>query len=221
MANVILPKRPLLILMAALIEPLLPWVCALVATPIVLHVLPLSPRDLAESSAILDLSALLLVQSPRSLEDQLAISNRDRAGATRENIARLEAQLGTLTNEQGKLDGTLRRPENSEVLERNLMINSLIDRKAISWTRIFSDLEKVLPHNVRLIYIRLPQISSTNEVTLDMVVGAQTPEPLQDLLGKLVASPLFGPATVTNYLPPSQNETLHRYRINVNYAQKL
>jgi type IV pilus assembly protein PilN len=149
------------------------------------------------------------------------MTSRDRAADIRERKTKLEAQLNTLTAEQTKLEATLRRPENAEVLERNLMLNSLIDRKSISWTRIFSDLEKVMPYNVRLIYIRLPQISSTNEVTLDMVVGAQTPEPLQDLLQKLVASPLFGPATVTTYLPPSQNETLYRYRVNVNYAQKL
>lgn len=151
----------------------------------------------------------------------VTMTSRDRASASRQTITRLDSQLTALTNEQTKLDATLRRPENSEVLERNLMLNALIDRKSISWTRIFSDLEKVLPHNVRLIYIRLPQISSTNEVTLDMVVGAQTPEPLQDLLKKLEGSPMFGPATVTTYLPPSQNETLHRYRVNVNYAQKL
>ncbi len=36
------------------------------------------------------------------------------------------------------------QPENASVLYRSLMFNSLIQRKAISWTRIFSDLETVL-----------------------------------------------------------------------------
>ncbi len=148
-------------------------------------------------------------------------SSRSRAASTRQAIVRLNDQLRVLNAEQSKLETTLRRPENAEVLERSLMLNSLIERKAISWTRIFSDLEKVLPNTVRLIYIRLPQVNSSNQVTLDMVVGAQAPEPLQDFLGKLEASPLFGPAAVSAYLPPSQNEPLYRYRVNVNYAQKL
>ncbi len=149
------------------------------------------------------------------------VTGRGRASATRDSISRYTEQLRVLTAEQGKMDGTLRRPENAEVLERSVMLNTLIERKSISWTRIFSDLEKVMPYNVRLIYIRLPQINSSNQVTLDMVVGAQNPAPLQDFLRKLEGSPLFGPVAVSTYLPPSQNEPLYRYRVSVNYAQKL
>ena len=61
------------------------------------------------------------------------------------------------------------------VLERSLLLNTLIERKSISWTKIFADLEGVMPDNVRLIQVRLPQINSRNEVLLDMVVGAQGP----------------------------------------------
>ncbi len=41
------------------------------------------------------------------------------------------------------------------MLERSLFLNTLIERKAISWTKIFADLEKVLPYNVRLVSVRL------------------------------------------------------------------
>jgi Tfp pilus assembly protein PilN len=148
-------------------------------------------------------------------------SARDRAAVSRDAIGRLNEQLRTLAAEQARYDATLRRPENAEVLERSLMLNALIERKSISWTRTFSDIEKVLPYNVRLISIRLPQINSSNQVVLEMIVGSQTPEPLQDFLKKLEVAPLFGPAVVSAYLPPSQNEPLYRYRVSVNYAQKL
>ena len=148
-------------------------------------------------------------------------SARSTAASTRETIVRLSEQSRVISAEQAKLDGTLRRPENAEVLERSVMLNTLIQRKSISWTRIFADLEKVTPYNVRLIYIRLPQVNAENQVTLDMVVGAQSPEPLQEFLRKLEGSELFGPPSVSTYLPPSQNEPLHRYRVSVNYDQKL
>jgi hypothetical protein len=74
---------------------------------------------------------------------------------------------------------------------------------------------------VRLIQVRLPQINSRNEVLLDMVVGAQEPEPVITFLKKLQTSPRFGPATVHNSVPPSDNDPLYRYRVSVNYAQKL
>ena len=50
------------------------------------------------------------------------------------------------------------------MLERSLLLNALVDRKSISWTRIFADLEIVLPYNVRVIHVRLPQINSRNQV---------------------------------------------------------
>ena len=151
----------------------------------------------------------------------LIVADRGRLGDTRGQVARLNQELAGMAAEQSKLDLTLRQPANASVLERSLLLNTLVERKSVSWTRIFADLEGVMPANVRLIQVRLPQINSRNEVLLDMVVGAQGPEPVITFLKQLQASPLFGPATVHNSVPPSDNEPLYRYRVSVNYAQKL
>jgi type IV pilus assembly protein PilN len=151
----------------------------------------------------------------------LIASERTRMRDTRRQIARYSAQVDSMTREQAKLDGILRQPANAVVLERSLLLNALVDRKSISWTRIFADLESVLPYNVRIIQVRLPQINTRNEVSLDMTVGATEPGPVIVFMKRLEASPLFGPATLHTSLPPSQNEPLYRYRISVDYAQKL
>jgi type IV pilus assembly protein PilN len=106
------------------------------------------------------------------------------------------------------------------VLQRSLFLNSLLYAKGISWTRLFNDLEKVMPHNVRLISIR-PQANSQNEVLLDMVVGAESAGPVIRMLTELENSPVFGATMVHNYFPPSQSEPLMRYRVSVSYVQKL
>jgi Tfp pilus assembly protein PilN len=149
------------------------------------------------------------------------VSERRQAADTRYRIDRLNAQLKTIDGEQRKLDATLHQPQNSEVLERSVFLNGLIERKAISWTRIFADLEKVVPHNVRLVSVRLPQVDSENQVQLDMVVSASDAVPVLDLLRKLEQAPQFGPATVLNSLPPSQTDPYVRYHLQVSYAQKL
>ncbi len=149
------------------------------------------------------------------------VSGRRQAADTRVVINRLDAQMKTVDAEQHKLDATLHQPQNSEVLERSVFLNSLIQRKSISWTRIFSDLEKVVPHNVRLVSVRLPQVDTENLVQLDMVVSATDAVPVLDLLRKLEQSPQFGPATVLNSLPPSQTDPFVRYHLQVSYAQKL
>jgi Tfp pilus assembly protein PilN len=151
----------------------------------------------------------------------MIISARGQMKGERAEIADLESRMAAIRADQAKLDGQIRRPENEAVFERNVMLNMLIDRKSISWTRIFADLEKVLPGNVRLISVRLPQITNQNQVLLDMVVGAAEQTPVLDLLRRFEMSPVFGATTVHSFLPPSQNEPLYRYRVSVNYTQKL
>jgi type IV pilus assembly protein PilN len=147
-------------------------------------------------------------------------TDRDLASGAREQVAKLSAQQSKLAQEQAAVEARLRRRDYADVLERNAFLNVLLYRKGISWTRIFEDIESTLPHNVRLISVR-PQVTPNNELLLDMVVGAQSNEPVIELLMRLEASPLFGATSVQSWLPPSQNEPLYRYRVSVNYVQKL
>ena len=150
----------------------------------------------------------------------LAVAERYRSAEARAALASMQRQLQQLQQEETRLQGVLRRPENAVVLDRSVFLNQLLMRKGVSWTRIFSDLEGVTPHNVRLMSVR-PQINSKNEVTLDMWVASQATEPVLQFIMQLEQSPVFGSTTVPNSLPPSQNEPLYRYRVNVSYAQKL
>jgi Tfp pilus assembly protein PilN len=151
----------------------------------------------------------------------LIVSERHRAHDARESVAKVTEQLRVITADQAKIDVFLRQPPNAEVLQRSVLLNGLIDRKSISWTRIFSDLEGVLPYDIRLISVRLPQITSQNEVVLDMIVGAKEPGSLQPFLKNLEDSSRFGTLYGHSLLPPAQNDPYYRYRITVNYAQKL
>jgi hypothetical protein len=183
----------------------------------------LSSEPFRRDRPILIASAVcaLLLTGLLGVQIFLIASERGRMKDTRAAVDQMNSQLRTITSEQTKLEATLRQPLNAEVLQRSLLLNTLVERKSVSWTKIFADLEGVTPGNVRLIQVRLPQINSHNEVLLDMVVGAQSPGPVIDFLKKLQESPRFGPATVHNSLPPGQNDPLYRYRVSVNYAQKL
>jgi hypothetical protein len=163
----------------------------------------------------------LLMMGLLAMLVMLIVGERERAKEARIAVGRLNAQIRTVTAEEVKFDTFLRQPANAEVLERSLLLNQLLERKSISWTKIFTDLESVLPPTVKLISVRLPQINSQNEVLLDMVVGAKEPESFIGFLKKLEESPLFGALQGHSSLPPSQNEPLYRYRVTVNYAQKL
>jgi hypothetical protein len=150
----------------------------------------------------------------------LAVGERARAAEAREAIVKTETQLKIMQRERAQFENVLRQQQNADVLDRSVFLNDLLMRKGVSWTRIFSDLEKVTPHNVRLISVR-PQIRPNNDLTLDMVVGSQSAESILNFVMQLEASSLFGKTTVHTTLPPSQTEPLFRSRVSVNYAQKL
>ena len=150
----------------------------------------------------------------------ISLVERGQSKETREDIARLERRVRALQAEQARLDAVLRQPENAEVLERSVFLNELLARKGISWTRIFADLEKVVPYNVRIVSIQ-PSANAQNQISLDMTVAAESPQPLIELLKALETSPLFGAVYPHSSMPPSQTEPLFRVRVSVNYAQKL
>ena len=161
------------------------------------------------------LSALLTIQI------SVIVSERHQAADTRLTIQNLNIQLRNIGAQQSVLDSTLRKPENAEVLERSLFLNTLIERKAISWTRIFADLDKVMPYNVRLVQVRLPEVDQQNQVQLDMVVASKEVAPVLDLLRRLESSAQFGPASVPNSIGPSQTDPFFRYHLTVSYAQRF
>ncbi|HXJ42741.1 MAG TPA: hypothetical protein VNH18_25900 [Bryobacteraceae bacterium] len=150
----------------------------------------------------------------------LSMSERTQAREAQKELNRVQRQLTTIRGEQAKLDAQIRLPENEVVLDRSILVNTIIRRKAISWTRIFEDLGTVLPHNVRIAVIR-PQVNAKNQLLLDMTIEADAAEQLNQFVAKLEGSDIFGSTEVSAITPPTQNDPFFHYRISVNYAQKL
>jgi len=174
-------------------------------------------RDRAMLAASIAVTMLLTITLGVLIS--LALADRAQMADSRGDIARLNARLATLAKEQAQLDAVLRKPENAEVLERSVFLNELLVRKSISWTRIFADLEKVLPHDVRIIQIH-PTVDARNRITLDMQVGAESPEPVIQMMRRMAEAPFSNPQPKQQQAP-SQAEPLWKYRLSVDYAQKL
>lgn len=170
------------------------------------------------SCGILTLSLLTLTG--------LILNERHQASAIRKVIVRDRATLTSVQQHQAKLIDVLAKPDNADVFSKSVFLNELISRRAVSWTRVFEDLQPMLPNNVRLVSVRLPQVppsdtSAEDHLQLDMVVGTDSKEAVVELLKRLGVSPLFGAARVVNQQPPMQNDPLYRYRISVAYVQKF
>jgi type IV pilus assembly protein PilN len=154
---------------------------------------------------------------------QIFLILADRTGArdNRVGVSKLNDQLAQINAEQSKLDAVLREPMNAEVLQRSLLLNTLIARKGISWAYLLSDIEELLPNRVRVIQVRLPQVNIRNEVTLDLEIGSENKEQAIEFMRRLEGSARFGPVNLSREDPPTQNEPVYRFRLNVSYVQKL
>ena len=156
----------------------------------------------------------------------LFLHARSKAADVRRQIDQAQNQLQQLRRQQNLYSAVLTKPENAGTFANSVFLNQIIARRGVSWTRVFQDLGKVMPGNVRLLAIRLPQVDSeddktVNRVQLDMIVGSAQPESVISLFKNLEKSGLFGAASLVSQNPPSQNDPLYKYRVTVAYDQKL
>lgn len=156
----------------------------------------------------------------------LILHARSAAADLRRVIEAENRELARYQREEAQFSTVLAKPENADVFSTNVFLNELIARRAVSWTHVFSDLATIMPPNMRLMGIRLPQIptedaAGVSHLQLDMIVGAERPEAFIQLLKQLQESTLFGAASVVTQQPPTQNDPLYKYRVTVGYAQKL
>lgn len=165
------------------------------------------------------LVAVLLVATLGVLIN-LALEDNKQLADVRHEVAALKEQVRKASDQQAQLNTVIRKPENETVLERSVFINTLLLRKGISWDQIFTDLEKTIPYNVKLVRIR-PTVDDQGRVTLDMILAAESSGPAVGALKAFQENPLFGAVEWKTITPPSQTEPLYRLALNVTYAQKL
>ena len=156
----------------------------------------------------------------------LILHARSEALGLRRQLDAETARLKKLQRDQARFTTVLSKPQNADAFATSVFLNEVIARRGLSWTRVFKDLETVIPANMRLLGVRLPQTAAdegtgANRVQLDMNVGTMQPDAIVGLLDRLKQSKLFGAAAVVNQTPPTQNDPLYKFRVTVSYAQKL
>jgi type IV pilus assembly protein PilN len=98
-------------------------------------------------------------------------------------------EMATLVAQRTELERFFKRPENAKLADRAAFLNAIIDEKSLNWTRMFMDLEKVLPSGVHLISIE-PQ-PEKGRVKIRLSVAARSDEARLKLLRALEESPAF------------------------------
>jgi type IV pilus assembly protein PilN len=120
----------------------------------------------------------------------LAVRGWTNAGRDRHNIAQLQDQIAERDHERTTAQTFLDMSVNRSTRDQSQFLNGLIQRKAFSWTRVFEDLERVMPSQLHVMSLR-PELNDQNQMQLDMRVACDTRGAAVELVHRMEGSRHF------------------------------
>jgi type IV pilus assembly protein PilN len=118
------------------------------------------------------------------------ISALIKAHHQQEAIQTIQDSINALSDRESKAKLFLNEPDNRSTRDRSQFLNELFHRKAFSWTRVFQDLERVMPAKLHVVSIH-PELTKSNQLEIKLVVGGDTHQHALELVKKMEDSKRF------------------------------
>jgi len=119
----------------------------------------------------------------------------------RAKVTQLRQEMATLETQRRDLETFFQQPDNARLHERSAFLNTLIDEQSLNWTRMFMDLEKIMPAGVRLITIEPKHEKGRVEVKI--VIGTMGDDAKLKFLHALENSPAFSHVELVSERAPT------------------
>ena len=129
------------------------------------------------------------------------------AGRDRQDIARIETEIAERDSERAKAQAFLDLASNRSTRDQSQFLNGLIQRKAFSWTRVFEDLERVMPPNLHVVSLQ-PELSDENQMKLEMKVVGDSRSAAIELVHRMEGSKHFQDAQLQSEVQAGDTGTL-------------
>lgn len=144
------------------------------------------------------------------------------ARSIREDIARLNAQIRAEQQAQDALRAEFKSKAVQDMMARSNYLNSLIAERTFPWTKMFADLERILPAGVRVISIS-PVRDKEGNMNVTLSMGAEDDAAKLKFLESLQSSPAFSNVQVKSETRPEQKTTVEGndkvvLELNVRYS---
>ncbi len=105
-------------------------------------------------------------------------------------IEQRQQQIAARDLQKAKAEETLNLPANRGTRDRAEFVNDLFLRKAFSWTKVFEDLERVMPARLHVVSIH-PDKASDNQLKIKLVVAGESRDRALELVRKMEGSQRF------------------------------
>jgi len=119
-----------------------------------------------------------------------AVSAWRQGRAVNRRIEQARQRVASLEKEKEQAEAILDRPGNRETRERSAFLNTLIARKAFSWTQVFADLETIMPPRLHVVSIA-PDLTEDNRLQVHLRVAGESRDSALELVRRMETSPHF------------------------------
>ena len=107
-----------------------------------------------------------------------------------EKIAAVKQEIAGLDAEKAQAQAILNQPQNRDVADQSQFLNQLFVRKSLSWTRVFTEMEKLMPPNIHVVSMK-PEFNRDNQLVLHVVVATSARDKAVELVKRMEKSPHF------------------------------
>src|SRR4249920_3692040 len=127
----------------------------------------------------------------------LAVMNYSSSSKSGQRIKELQERIDSLQQQRAAAERISNLPENHDVnLQKNYW-NRQINRRQLSWTQLFNDLQKIMPARAYVSSVH-PEVTKDNRLKLSLVIVGDTHANGLELVQKIEKSDRFrGPTTFT------------------------
>jgi type IV pilus assembly protein PilN len=115
---------------------------------------------------------------------------RSHTRAVNQQIAAARQEIASLDAEKAQAQTLLNKPQNRDIADQSEFLNTLFARKALSWTKVFAEMEKLMPASIHVISMK-PEFNRDNQLVLHMVVATNARDKAVELVGRMEKSPHF------------------------------
>jgi type IV pilus assembly protein PilN len=119
-----------------------------------------------------------------------AVSQYTEYRRQNQELNELRAKLTELEKTKKEAQEFLARPDNSGTRDQAAYMNELIRRKAFSWTQVMSDLEKLMPPQVKVAAIK-PSLTPEGALEFTLTVNTRRRDSGIELVRRMEGSPRF------------------------------
>ncbi len=152
-------------------------------------------------SMAIGLSALLMV-----LLIGLAWINFTGSSKSGQRIKDLQGEIASLQRERAAAEAISNLPENHDVNAQKNYWNKQINRRQLSWTQLFNDLQRIMPARAYLSSVH-PEVTQDNRLKLTLVVMGDTHDNGLELQKKMEKSERFRSPQITSETSQKQPKT--------------